>query len=321
MWMTPSKSTGHAQFCNVMAPYMATTEPTALLRHYSPPAFAYDRYDAIPRELRAEPFVKWAGSKKRHLSAFDPLFPAHFEAYHEPFVGGGSAFLYLAQVGRIEKGILSDLNAELIHLYRVIRDDVEALIATLDQYQYETNFYYRIRSLDPSKMSPINRAARMLFLNRTCFNGLYRVNSSGKFNVPFGRYTNPIICNAANLRHVHRLLQGVELQRWTYETVLEVANSGDFVYLDPPSQVLASSARFTDYSPEAFTDNHMGRLREVFDILDQRGCLVMLSNPNVALNRQLFDGYDIREVTSPRAVRRDGRRRGRRVELVIRNFA
>ncbi|MFT7626275.1 MAG: DNA adenine methylase, partial [Myxococcota bacterium] len=215
-----------------MSPYMATA------RHYSAPSPAMDHFQSIPVAQRAEPFVKWAGGKKKLLHAYDTLFPAHFENYHEPFLGGGAVFLFLAHVGRIERAILSDANEELIHLYRTVRDDTERLVAELETYPYERDFYYRLRALEPKRLDPIRRAARMLYLNRTCFNGLYRVNSKGQFNVPIGRYDNPVICNGPNLRNISHLLQGRELQAWGYETVLDVARPGDFVYMDPPHHVV-----------------------------------------------------------------------------------
>ena len=293
----------------------------AILQHYSATSPALDRFQSIPREVRAEPIVKWAGGKKRLLPYFDPLFPVHFETYHEPFIGGASVYLFLAHVGRVRRAILSDLNAELIHLYRVVRDDVERLVATLADFRYEKEFYYSVRDQEPATLDPIARAARTLFLNRTCFNGLYRVNSRGRFNVPFGRYDNPVICNGPNLRNMHKMLQGVELQHWSFETVAELAKPGDFIYLDPPYQPVSATANFTAYTDEAFSTEHQGRLSEVFRILDRRGCLLMLSNSNTALIRDLYRGYDQKEVQAARAINRDGRRRGKVTELVVRNYA
>jgi len=278
-----------------------------------------DFFQSIPPESRAEPFVKWAGGKKRLLQAYDSLFPSHFETYHEPFLGGGAVFLFLAHVGRIERALLNDIPDELMNLYRVVRDDVERLAAELETYPYEKDFYYALRARDPLRLDPLSRAARMLYLNRTCFNGLYRVNQKGQFNVPIGRYEDPVICNAPNLRNVSRLLQGVELQRWSYETVLDVARPGDFVYLDPPYQSL--SAVDSRVSPEErFDDSMQGKLFDIFRVLDRRGCLVMLSNASTPLTRQLYNQYDLREVQVPRASTRKRGRRARRLELVIRNY-
>lgn len=297
-----------------MSPYMAT------LRHYSAPSPAMDHFQSIPRERRAEPFLKWAGGKKRLLSAYDPLFPAHFDTYHEPFLGGGAVYMYLAHTKHIERGILSDVNAELIHLYRVVRDDVERLIAEASAYPYEKDFYYAIRARDPREMTSVERAARMLYLNRTCFNGLYRVNKKGQFNVPIGRYDKPQICNASNLRNVSNLLQGCEIQHWSFETILEIARPGDFVYMDPPYQPLTKTSNFTSYTADAFDESHQGRLFEIFRILDRRGCLVMLSNSATPLVRDLYKMYDLKEIQAPRSVTSRTSRRSKVSELVIRNF-
>lgn len=297
-----------------MVPYMA------YLRHYSASSPAMEHYGSIPRERRAEPFVKWAGGKKRLLPALDPLFPAHFEAYHEPFLGGGAVYFFLKHVGRVRQAILSDVNEELIRLYRVIRDDVERLVAELRTYPYEAEFYYALRERSPEALSSVARAARMLYLNRTCYNGLYRVNSRGRFNVPIGRYERPVICNETNLRNVHRTLQGAELQRWSFETVLEVSQPGDFVYLDPPRLPLGVPAWAAQRGSELFKPTDEGRLFEVFRLLDKRGCLVMLSRVNSAQTRQAYQAFDIREINRPRNGQSAGRRRRTR-ELVIRNFA
>lgn len=280
-----------------------------------------DHFQSIPRDQRAEPFVKWAGGKSRFLGAYDSLLPSHFETYHEPFMGGASVFFFLRHIGRTERAILSDINPELVHLYRTVRDDVERLIAELMTYRYDREFYYAVRSLSPAKMSPVARAARMLYLNRTCFNGLYRTNRAGQFNVPIGRYDNPVICNASNLRNVHRVLQGTEIQRWSYETVLEVAQPGDFLYMDPPFEPVSASAAPPSGVEEVFNESHQGRLYEIFRLLDRRGCLVMLSTTSTNISRQLYSGFDIRELQGHRAGRRGGGRRGRPAELVVRNYA
>ena len=274
-----------------------------------------DHFQSIPREQRAEPFVKWQGGKKRLLPAYDALFPSHFEMYHEPFLGGGAVFLYLRHVGRVDRALLSDLNGELIHLYRIIRDEVEALILELEQYPYEKEFYYAVRDKLPEDLDPVKQAARMLYLNRTCFNGLYRVNKQGKFNVPIGRYDTPVVCNASNLRNVSRLLQGVELQRWGYETIVDMARPGDFVYLDPPYQPLTVAGTG---DPEAFNESQQGKLHEIFRLLDRRGCLVMLSNSATREVRHLYRSWDMKEIAAHRGA---AKRRGRHVELVIRNYA
>jgi DNA adenine methylase len=167
--------------------------------------------------------------------------------------------------------------------------------------------------LEPTQISPLKRAARMLYLNRTCFNGLYRVNRQGRFNVPIGRYENPVICNTQNLRNVERALTGVELQCWSFETALEFARPGDFFYLDPPTMSGSSGKN------DSLTEKEQGRLYEIVRILDRRGCLVMLSNLNTPFTKDLFSNFDQRELRDPRSNSR--RTRGRKTQLVIRNYA
>jgi DNA adenine methylase len=292
----------------------------ALNRQSSATSPALDQFQSTPRRQRSEPFLKWAGGKQRLLSVFDPFLPEDFEDYYEPFLGGGAVFFYLNHIGRIKKALLSDLNNELMNVWRLIRDDVERVIAQLSEYEYDKDLYYTTREMDPEKMTPIARAARTMYLNRTCFNGLYRVNSKGEFNVPFGRYKNPLICNSDNLRRVHQVLQNVELQAWGFENVLESAGPGDFIYFDPPYVPVTRTSSFTAYTALPFNEAHQGRLREVFTMLDRRGCQVMLSNSDTPLVRELYKGYDIREIQAPRAINRNGLRRGNVTELVVRNY-
>ena len=296
-----------------MSPYMATN-----LRHYSASAPAIERFNAIPPERRARPVVKWAGSRARLLPGLDPLFPTHFETYHEPFVGGGSIYFFLHHVGRVRRALLGDVNTDLIHLHRVVRDDVERLIVALQSYRYERDFYYRVRSLDPTALDRVNRAARMLYLNRTCYNGLYRVNREGQFNVPFGRFQNPRICDDVALRNVSRALQGVELQDWSYEAVVQLAGPGDFVFLDPP--VPDRSGRRARFGRDWFDESHLGRLAEAVRLMDQRGALIMVTTRSAPETRDLFRAYDLREITAPRSPGRQARRSSRQT-LVVRNFA
>ena len=274
-----------------------------------------EQFQSIPTHLRAEPFVKWAGGKKRLLPAFDSLLPARFESYIEPFLGGGAMFIYLASIGRISSGVLSDVNGELIHLYRSVRDDAERLIAELETYTYDNDFYYALRSKDPHELSDIARAARMLYLNRTCFNGLYRVNRQGQFNVPIGRYESPVICNAPVLRNVSRLLQGMELQRWGFETTIELARPGDFIYLDPPSGSLVAVGE-DDLEEVIFNSADDERLFDLYQALHKRGCKVLMSHKATPAVRQRYVRFEIRDLRIA-GVKRE---RGRTGDIAIRNY-
>jgi len=279
--------------------------------------------------LRVAPFVKWAGGKGQLLEQFRSFFPDQFSGYVEPFVGGGAVFFRLYNQGRIRDGvILNDLNGELMTCYEVIRDQIDELLEELrhhESYKMEKTYFYEIREWDRKpgfgKRSLVERAARMMFLNRTCYNGLYRVNSRGEFNVPFGSYKNPTICDEDNLRAVSQALQGVELRSEDFERCVEWAGSGDFLYLDPPYHPLSDTASFTSYTRDDFGEADQIRLAQVFRQLDRRGCNVMLSNSYTSLIRELYDGYEQKEVTARRAISCKGDGRGDVPELVILNYS
>lgn len=266
------------------------------------------------------PFVKWAGGKSRLLPTFDQYFPDSLSGtagrYFEPFVGGGAVFFHLLPAN----AVLSDLNPELINCYQVIRDDLESLIALLARHVNDKAHFYKVRAQDTRELSPAERAARLIFLNKTCFNGLYRVNSRGQFNVPFGRYLNPRICDADNLHAVSTTLQGVELILSPFEKVLKRARKGDFVYLDPPYQPVSATANFTGYTAGAFGLDDQEKLAGVFRELSRRGCLVMLSNSESPSIRQLYAGFRIEQVHASRAINCRADRRGRVTELLVLNY-
>jgi DNA adenine methylase len=278
--------------------------------------------------LRAAPFVKWAGGKSQLLEQFQPFFPAQFNKYVEPFVGGGAIFFHLYNQNRIANGvILNDLNRELMTCYEVIRDQVDKLIEELrrhEAHKTQKSYFYEIRGWDRQpgikERSPVERAARTVFLNRTCYNGLYRVNSRGQFNVPFGSYKNPLICDEDNLRAVSQALQGVELRSDDFERCVEWAGPGDFVYLDPPYHPLSETASFTSYTKDDFGEADQTRLAAIFRQLDEMGCRVMLSNSYTSLIKELYIAYRQEVVTATRAINCRGEGRGGIPELVILNY-
>lgn len=267
--------------------------------------------------VTAAPFLKWVGGKRQLLEQFAPFFPApgSYATYHEPFVGGGAVFFRLLP----PRAILSDTNADLIEAYQVVREHVESVIRLLRKYPNESAFFYEIRALDPASLSPAQRVARLIYLNRTCYNGLYRVNSRGRFNVPFGRYADPGICNASNLRAVSKVLSGVTLRVQPFEAVLDAAVPGDFVYFDPPYHPLSATAYFTSYTKDAFGAEHQRRLAQVFRELDARGCRVMLSNSDTPLIRELYRGCRIEQVLAARAINSRADRRGKISEVLVLN--
>ena len=279
--------------------------------------------------MKPSPFVKWAGGKSQLLSQFEPYFPAQFRRYVEPFVGGGAVFFHLFRQGRLAGGeaLLVDSLQELIGCYRVVQARVEELIAELQRHEphkHDEAYFYQVRAWDRSpdyaRRNEIERAARFLFLNRTCYNGLYRVNRRGEFNVPFGRYRNPNICPAANLRAASSALQGVRLLAGDFTRVLEAAAPGDFVYLDPPYDPLSDTASFTGYTVEDFRVADQRRLADLFRELDRRGCRVMLSNSSTGLIRELYAGYRQVEVQAARVISSKADSRGAIPELLVMNY-
>ncbi len=225
------------------------------------------------------PFLKWAGGKRQLISQFDKFFPSKFNKYIEPFVGGGAIFFYLLP----NNAILIDNNEELINCYKVIQNNVLELIESLKKHRNEKDYYYRIRDLDRNpeefnKLSDVERASRTIYLNRVCYNGLYRVNSKGQFNVPFGRYKNPKICDEENLLVVNKALKNVKIFKASFEKCLEFAEKGDFIYFDPPYQPISATAYFTSYTKDNFGKDSQMKSFEVFKECNERGCKVMLSN-------------------------------------------
>lgn len=279
-------------------------------------------------KLQAAPFVKWAGGKSQLLEQFEPLFPAHFNRYIEPFVGGGAVFFHLHNQGQIGDGVvLNDMNKDLMTCYEVIQDQVDQLIEELrrhEAHKTDKSYFYEIREWDRKpgfkERSPVERAARTIFLNRTCYNGLYRVNSRGQFNVPFGSYKNPTICDEDNLRAVSWALQGIKLYSEDFERCVDWVEPGDFVYLDPPYHPLSETSSFTSYTRDDFGEADQRRLAETFRQLDRKGCRVMLSNSCTPFIRELYKGYRRKKVIARRAISCKGDGRGGVSELVFWNY-
>lgn len=269
-----------------------------------------------PLVEEARPVVKWAGGKTRLLTQLEPLLPTRMGRYFEPFFGGGAMFFHLQPLG----AVVSDLNEELVNLYRCIRDDVEALVVDLKRHPYDKDYYYAMRAKDPTTLSSISRASRMLYLNRTCFNGLYRVNRRGAFNVPFGKYTNPTICHEDRLRAVSEVLETTDIRHGSYAQALDEARAGDFVYFDPPYQPLTPTANFTSYTKSDFGEAEQAELAATFAKLDGRGVRCMLSNSYTPLICELYADFRIDTVLAPRAIARTVEGRAPVLEVVVRNY-
>ncbi|MCP4356858.1 MAG: DNA adenine methylase [Chloroflexi bacterium] len=276
------------------------------------------------RGLAIKPFLKWAGGKQQLLTQFDPYFPPNFSRYFEPFLGGGAIFFHLVNTARLPEQIyLSDNNEELINAYTVVRDQVEALIKQLVQHQEKHNkdYYYQVRSWDRTgrQLNDVERAARTIYLNRTCYNGLYRVNQKGQFNVPLGSYKNPQIVRPQTLRVASTALQGVTLQTRNFHKIVDVAQVGDFFYFDPPYDPVSKTANFTSYTAVTFTEEDQERLADVFAQLSAKGCYCMLSNSHTSFICRLYQDFRIETVLANRAINSKGNGRGRIKEVVILN--
>ncbi len=269
-------------------------------------------------EVKPRPFVKWAGGKRQIVNELIRRIPKNFKTYFEPFVGGGALLFELMP----QKAVIGDTNEELINAYMVIRDDVENLIEDLKTHINDKSYYYHIRSINPEHLDPVKRASRFIYLNRTCYNGLWRVNSKGEFNVPFGKYKNPKICDEENLRAVSQYLNraDIEILCADYRKILETAKKGDFIYLDPPYAPVSKTANFTSYTENRFSTKDQEELSEIFRELDRKGCFVMLSNSDTDFIKSLYKGYVLEKVTANRHINCVASKRTNHVEVIIRNF-
>lgn len=279
-------------------------------------------------EGKPRPFVKWVGGKRQLLKQFKELdlyppfsFDPHKNTYFEPFVGGGAVFFDLFP----HRAVLSDVNKELTDTYNVIKNDVESLILSLQKHKYEKDYFLKIRALNPENLNDVEVASRFIFLNRTGFNGMYRVNSKGQFNVPFGKYTNPRICDAENLRRVSLALRKVDIRNEDYKVVLKRAKKGDFIYFDPPYDPVSSTSSFTGYVAGGYTKDNQLELRDVFLKLHQRGCFVMLSNSNSSFVNKIYGelkkyGVRISKVSAGRNINSKKEGRGRIKEVLVTNY-
>lgn len=272
----------------------------------------------INQNLPVKPLIKWAGGKSRLMVQFLFLFPARVNFLVEPFFGSGAVFFHLNPAG----AIISDKNEELINFYQVVRDHPEDLLTDLKEHINTEEYYYQVRSLDPAQMTPLKRASRFLYLNKYGYNGLWRVNSKGLHNVPYGRYKTRRLVHAQDLYQVSARLKKTRILCGDFSLALEEAEAGPgmFVYLDPPYHPLSNTARFTSYVAGSFGEEEQRRLAGAFQTLDQRGCKVMLSNSDTPFIRELYRGYNLVEVEARRAINCKGDGRGLITELVIRNY-
>lgn len=300
---------------------------------------------------QAKPFLKWAGGKTQLLDKIVSYLPGEInsnqlDTYIEPFIGGGAVFFYMAQNFKFKNFIICDLNPELVLTYRVIQNAIDELINSLDllhndyhkqDQSFREKMFYEIRNefninrknIDFSDISSqgIQRVAQLLFLNRTCFNGLFRVNSLGEFNVPFGKYSNPLICNQENLYLASKILSGVKIVHGDFEKIKDFVTQKTFVYYDPPYRPLSKTASFNSYSKDSFNDASQSRLADFFRKLHQMNTKQMLSNSdprNTNINDCFFDDlykdFTIKRIPARRLINSNASKRGELNELLIMNY-
>ncbi len=271
--------------------------------------------------IACKPFVKWAGGKSQLLPELIKRVPAKFGTYFEPFLGGGALFFALQP----EQSMLSDINSELIFAYQAVAEKPQELIHALKKHEHNPDYYYKLREADRSsgykRWSPLRKASRLIYLNKTCFNGLYRVNAKGEFNVPFGKYQDPLICDALNLTRCSFALRKAKILCAGFEYLTKVANKGDFVYFDPPYMPVSHTANFTSYAKVPFEEQLQIELSHLCKKLDSMGVKFMLSNSFAPLIAELYKGFHIEQVKANRMINSKKEKRGKVTELVIRNYA
>ena len=270
-----------------------------------------------------QPFLKWAGGKRQLLPVINELIPENYSTYYEPFVGAGAVLFDMQP----KKAVINDANEELINVYRVIKNNIDELIIDLKEHINEEDYYYDVRKIDRTEkyknMSDIKKASRILYLNKTCYNGLFRVNQQGEFNVPFGRYKNPNIVNEETLRAVHDYLNNndVRILNVDFEEAIKYMRKEAFVYFDPPYHPISDTSSFTGYTTDGFDAKDQKRLKKLCDSLDERGCRFLLSNSSADLIIDLYqDDYTLDFVDANRSINSKGDSRGEIKEVLVRNY-
>ena len=270
------------------------------------------------------PFLKWVGGKRQLMPEIKKMLPKGVanRPYYEPFIGGGALFFELQP----KRAVINDYNEELINVYTVIRDNPNELIEDLRKHKNTAEYFYEIRSVDRyplfNNLTRIERASRVIYLNKTCYNGLYRVNSAGEFNSPFGRYKNPNIVNEPVIRAVSKYLNSSQIQisDGDYELILNDIPANSFVYLDPPYHPISESSNFTGYVQGGWNEEDQIRLRNVCNVLNDNGIEFLLSNSASSFIKEIYCDYDIRTVQAKRAVNSNSSKRGQVDEFLIRNY-
>lgn len=298
----------------------------------------------ISKSLKAKPFIKWVGGKTQLIDQIDKQLPADFDSwdnvtYIEPFIGGGAMLFYMLQrYPNIKRAVINDINSDLCKCYQAVRDMPEQLIDSLramernylnlETEEERKSFFMNVREhYNEKNMDVVENTTLFIFLNKTCFNGLYRVNKKGKFNVPFGKYANPTICDDETIRLDSKLLQGVEILNGDFESTFDYAHGNTLFYFDPPYRPLSDTSSFNDYTKEAFNDNSQIRLKNYCDKINKAGYKLMLSNSdgkgkneNDNFFDQLYSSYYIERLWALRSVNSNPKKRGKLTEILVRNY-
>lgn len=269
------------------------------------------------------PIIKWVGGKRQLLNEITLLLPKEISTYCEPFIGGGAVFFSIQP----DNAIINDLNSDLIAVYETVKDNVDDLIKSLKQHKNTAEYFYSIRDLDRNKeayeaLDKIEKASRFIYLNKTCFNGLFRVNASGEFNTPYGRYKRPNIVNEEGLRTVSEYFNNhnIQFHNEDFAETLNRVEPNGFVYLDPPYDPISTTANFTGYNKGGFDKSEQVRLKECCDQLNERGIHFMLSNSATDFIKDLYKDYNIKIVKAKRAINSNGKKRGAIDEVLVRNY-
>ncbi len=279
-----------------------------------PRAIVIDETEQYFAPTPTKPFLKWVGGKSQLLDELKKYFPNNFNKYIEPFLGGGAVFFDLAP----EMAVINDSNEELMNAYEVVKNNVDDLIDILLGYKHSETFFYKLRKKQPQKLSRLERAARTVYLNKTCFNGLYRVNKKGEFNVPFGKYVNPTICDEKKLKAASLALQNTVIECADYQAVLrKYAHKGDLIYIDPPYHPISKYSDFKRYTKEFFYEKDQIKLRDTIRELKDKGCTVIASNSYCEFILELYKEHEIKVVKAKRYINKDAKGRNGTKEVII----
>ncbi|MDD3002491.1 MAG: DNA adenine methylase [Candidatus Shapirobacteria bacterium] len=278
----------------------------------------------------AKPFIKWVGGKGKLVPELVKMFPKKFNNYFEPFIGGGALFYEVKQKYEIGFSSINDINKKLIIAYKQIQQSPNKLIKLLKNIEIEyknlspeeqEKYFYMIRKkYNEENLDSITTTSYLIFLNKTCFNGMYRENSKGQYNIPFGDQKNPTICDEKNILNVSECLKNTEIMNSSFEESIKKCQKGDFIYFDPPYYPINVTSSFTSYHKNSFGPDEQKRLRDVFINLTKKGCFVMLSNSNADFIRELYKDFNINEIYASRSINSNGNKRGKIKEVVITNY-